>query len=213
MSLFPKITQRLCGLPSPLSIVNASKSLSCGLHTSAWHGAKFSDDQGGRTWFLRNEKVFPPQKPGEEPRPAFVCHMRSNVRGNYKNMWYQACFVRGMTIDEALKQLSFQRKQFCADIKEVLLEAQEKAVKEQGVEFKSNLWIAESFISKGSHIKGMRRHARMRMGEIRYQYNHYYVRLEEGKPPANVYNPKPSGEEMLQEWLERMRNRYVRISF
>ncbi|XP_059474253.1 large ribosomal subunit protein uL22m [Neocloeon triangulifer] len=168
--------------------------------------------EGGHNWLLRNEKVFPPQAPGEEPRPAFVCHMRSNVRGNYKNMWYQAGFIRGMSIDEALKQLSFQRKGFCATIKEVLLEAQQLALRDHGVEFKSDLWIAESFVSKGQHFKGLRRHARMRMGEVRYQYNHYYVRLQQGPPPEHRFKPKPTGEEMLQKWIQKMRDRHVQIS-
>lgn len=58
-------------------------------------------------------------------------------------MWYQACFIRGMTIEEALKQLSFSIKGFTSVMKEVLLEAQDLAVREQGVEFKSNLWVGK----------------------------------------------------------------------
>lgn len=48
-----------------------------------------------------------------------------------------------MSIDEALKQLSFQVKGFTSTMKEVLLEAQDLAVREQGVEFKSNLWVGK----------------------------------------------------------------------
>lgn len=58
-------------------------------------------------------------------------------------MWYIATFVRGMSIDEAIKQLSFQLKKGAAAVKETLLEAQELAVKQHNVEFKSNLWICE----------------------------------------------------------------------
>jgi Ribosomal protein L22p/L17e len=71
-------------------------------------------------------------------------------------MWYQAGFIRGMTIDEALKQLDFSVKGFTAVMKEVLLEAQDLAVREQGVEFKSNLWIgnehADNEIRKQKHL-------------------------------------------------------------
>jgi large subunit ribosomal protein L22 len=58
-------------------------------------------------------------------------------------MWYIAAFVRGMTVDEAIKQLSFNLKKGAAAVKEALLEAQEIAVKKHNVEFKSNLWICK----------------------------------------------------------------------
>lgn len=58
-------------------------------------------------------------------------------------MWYIAAFVRGMTVDEAIKQLSFNLKKASADVKQTILEAQEMAVKDHNVEFKSNLWIGE----------------------------------------------------------------------
>lgn len=58
-------------------------------------------------------------------------------------MWYVAVFIRGMTIDEALRQLSFCHKKGASFVRETILEAQEMAVKEHNVEFKSNLWIGE----------------------------------------------------------------------
>ena len=58
-------------------------------------------------------------------------------------MWYVASFIRGMSIDEALKQLSFVLKKGAADVKQALLEAQEMAVRQHNVEFKSNLWVGE----------------------------------------------------------------------
>jgi large subunit ribosomal protein L22 len=56
-------------------------------------------------------------------------------------MWYIACFVRGMSVDEAIKQLSFVLKKGGEAVKQTILEAQEKAVNSHNVEFKSNLWI------------------------------------------------------------------------
>lgn len=58
-------------------------------------------------------------------------------------MYYVASFVRGMSIDEAIKELSFVLKKGASAVKETLLEAQEMAVKEHNVEFKSNLWICK----------------------------------------------------------------------
>ena len=40
-------------------------------------------------------------------RPAFVTHMRANVKYSPEKMWYVAAFCRGKTIDEAFKQLEF----------------------------------------------------------------------------------------------------------
>ena len=91
-------------------------------------------------------------------------------------MWHVANLVRGLSVDEALKQLDFINKKGAFIAAEVIKEAQELAVKDHCVEFKSNLWVAESFATKGTVMKGVRRHARMRMSVVRYEYMHYFVR-------------------------------------
>lgn len=48
-----------------------------------------------------------------------------------------------MSVDEAVKQLSFLYKKGATIAKEVILEAQRLAVEEHHVEFKSNLWVGE----------------------------------------------------------------------
>ncbi|XP_043267209.1 39S ribosomal protein L22, mitochondrial isoform X2 [Venturia canescens] len=166
--------------------------------------------QEPRKFLRHNKTIFPVQAPDEERRPAYVCHMKSNLKYSLKKMWYLACLVRGMSVDEAIKQLSFQTRKGSAMIKETILEAQQLAVEEHNVEFKSNLWVAESFATKGIVIKGLRRHARARIGEVRYGYVHYFVRLEEGTPPENYYLPAPKGtEELLEDWKEKMRKRKI----
>lgn len=69
--------------------------------------------------------------------------MKANVKYSPKKMWYIAGFVRGMTVDEAMKQLTFLKKKGATIAKEVILEAQRLAVEEHNVEFKSNLWVGE----------------------------------------------------------------------
>lgn len=69
--------------------------------------------------------------------------MRKNIKYSPLNMWYISCFVRGMTVDEAVKQLSFLKKKGAAIAKEVILEAQRMAVEEHNIEFKSNLWVGK----------------------------------------------------------------------
>ncbi|XP_072941478.1 large ribosomal subunit protein uL22m [Epargyreus clarus] len=165
--------------------------------------------------FIDNNKiVYPPQEIGAEKRPAFVCHQKSNIKYSPDKLWYIASFVRGMTVDEAVKQLSFVSKKGAGFVKEAILEAQEMAVKQHYVEFKSNLWISESFCGKGAVIKGIRRHARGRIGEVRYKYSHYFVRLEEGKPPQDYYKRNPlTPQQQLDKWLEQMRKRKITNSY
>lgn len=51
--------------------------------------------------------------------------------------------VRGMTIDEAIRQMRFVSKKGALFVLDALLEAQEMAVKHHNVEFKSNLWVGK----------------------------------------------------------------------
>ena len=116
-----------------------------------------------------------------------------------------------MPIDEAVKQLSFIPKKGAQIVKEVLLEAQDIAVREHNFEFKSNMWIGESFATKGLVVKGVRRHARMRFGEIRYFYSHYFVRLVEGKPPKHYFKEfrHMDGNERIKHYVDNLRARRI----
>lgn len=124
-------------------------------------------------------------------------------------MWYIASMVRGMTVDEALRQLSFVLKKGAVPVRDTILEAQRLAVERHNVEFKTNLWVAESFCTKGKVFQGVRRHARGRVGKVEYFHCHYFVRLEEGVPPADYYGRKASPDQQLDEWLAGMRRRKV----
>ncbi|XP_054268491.1 39S ribosomal protein L22, mitochondrial [Macrosteles quadrilineatus] len=163
-----------------------------------------------KNWLTYNEKVFPPQGPEEERRPAYVCHMKCNIHYSFKKLWYIAVFVRGMSVDEAIKQLSFVPRKGAVHVKEAILEAQQLAVEKHNVEFKSNLWVAESFCGKALTLRGIRRHAKSRIGRIDYRYSHYFVRLEEGPPPKQYYwSEDRSGEGLLKQWLEEKRQRAI----
>ena len=58
-------------------------------------------------WPSYNERVW---MPDGQYRPAYVCHMRDNVKYTHKKMWHIAQFVRGLSVDEAIKQLNFINK-------------------------------------------------------------------------------------------------------
>uniref|UniRef100_A0A182MZI4 Large ribosomal subunit protein uL22m n=1 Tax=Anopheles dirus TaxID=7168 RepID=A0A182MZI4_9DIPT len=191
---------------------------SAALHTAGgplaknWNG----HNTGPQRWLQYNKVIYPPQQQstdGDGPaevRPAYVCHQKTHIKYSPKKMWYVASFVRGMTVDEALRQLAFIDKQGASHVREAILEAVELAVRRHNVEFRTNLWVAESFCGKGRVFKGIRRHARGRTGEVEYKHCHYFVRLEEGTPPAHYYQPAPkTGEQQLAEWEASMRKRKV----
>lgn len=69
--------------------------------------------------------------------------MRTNIKYSPDKMWYIACLVRGLSVDEAIKQLSFVLKKGAQEAKEVIMEAQDLAVQKHNVEFRSNLWIGK----------------------------------------------------------------------
>ena len=161
-------------------------------------------------WPAYNERIH---LPDGTHRPAYVCHVRDNVKYTSKKMWHVANLVRGLSVDEALKQLDFINKKGAFIAAEVIREAQELAVKEHCVEYRSNLWVAESFATKGMVMKGVRRHARMRMSLVRYEYMHYFVRLEEGSPPPDYWSawnaPGFNPSRMLEEWVKQHRKKFV----
>ncbi|XP_034236716.1 39S ribosomal protein L22, mitochondrial [Thrips palmi] len=162
-------------------------------------------------WTQLNEKVFEPLKEGEEPRPAYVCHEKRDFWYSFKKLYIVSCLVRGLPVDEAVKQLNFVRSKGAKIVKETILEAQELAIKQHNVEFKSNLWVAESFPEKAYCLKATRRHARARLAMINLQHCHYMVRLEEGPPPKHYYyyrRPR-SPQELLDEWLVELRSRKI----
>ncbi|CAG0883050.1 unnamed protein product [Darwinula stevensoni] len=168
--------------------------------------------KGPQRWTKKNQVIYPPQEPHEERRPAFVCHMRTNIKYSPWKMWYIASMVRGMSVDEAVKQLSFVNKKGAAYVRDTILEAQEIAVREHNVEYRSNLWVSDSFATKGVVIRGVRRHAKARMGKVEYFHCHYFVRLEEGPPPVHYFEPPLTSEQKLEVWLAEKRNRTVHWS-
>ncbi|XP_035746190.1 39S ribosomal protein L22, mitochondrial isoform X2 [Egretta garzetta] len=149
--------------------------LSC-IHTSA------SLQKFGK-WEKKNRIVYPPQLPGEPRRPA----------------------IKGMSIDQALAQLEFNDKKGAKVIKEVLLEAQEMAVRNHNVEFKSNLHIAESLTGRGRYMKRIRYHGKGMFGIMKIVRCHYFVKLVEGPPPPP--EPPRTGFDQAKEYVQQLRSR------
>ena len=159
-------------------------------------------------WPNYNERVH---KPDGTYRPGYVCHMRGCVKYSPEKLWYIAVLIRGMTVDEALKQLEFIPLKGARIVSAVVEEARDMAINEHNFEHASNMWVAESFTNQAMIIKGMRRHARLRMGTVKYRYANYYVKLEEGKPPKHYYEwkAKKTPREWLQEYITEHRNKRI----
>ncbi|XP_048021832.1 39S ribosomal protein L22, mitochondrial [Megalobrama amblycephala] len=185
------IRSRLLGSSSTLSQV------SC-LHTSP--------ELNSKHWERRNLIVYPPQQKDETRRPAEIHHCRRQIKYSKDKMWYLAKLIRGMTIDQALTQLEFNDKKGAKIIKEVLLEAQDMAVKNHNVEYKSNLYIAESFSGKGKYLKRIRYHGRGMFGIMDKVHCHYFVKLVEGVPPKVE---QKTGFDQAKEYVEQLRNRTI----
>lgn len=124
------------------------------------------DDEVSK-WMRYNDKIYPPQAPGEERRPAvstvlhnsypfsylhvthfcicfqYVCHEIKNLKYSEKKMWYVAMLIRGMTVDEARRQLKQVHRKGATAVTRALNEAVEMAIKDHGVEFRTNLWVGE----------------------------------------------------------------------
>ncbi|KAA0184630.1 hypothetical protein HAZT_HAZT009219 [Hyalella azteca] len=168
-------------------------------------------DEEVSAFHRHNLKKYPPQQPGEPPRPAFVCHEKRNIKYYPKKMEVVARFIRGMSIEDAINQLKFCPMKGAVDVLETLLEAQKMAVEEHNVEFASNLWVSESFCLKDSVIKTIRRHSKMRIGVVKHRYVHYCCTLEEGKPPEHYYHYRRplQPQEQLEEWLQEKRDRVI----
>ncbi|XP_070839358.1 large ribosomal subunit protein uL22m [Chaetodon trifascialis] len=174
-----------------------SLQLSC-FHTSASLESK--------KWERRNRMMYPPQLPDEPRRPAEVHHSRRQIKYSKDKMWYLAKLIRGMSIDEAIAQLEFNNKKGAKVMKEVLLEAQEMAVRNHNVEYKSNLYVAESYSGKGQYLKRIRYHGRGMFGIMDKVYCHYFVKLVEGQPPK--VEEKTSFDQ-AKEYVQSLKNRTI----
>lgn len=159
-------------------------------------------------WPTFNDRIHAPDGTF---RPAYVCHMRTKVKYSNDKMWYIASFIRGMTVDEALKELKFCKLKGARIVEEVIEEAREMAVKEHHFEYATNMWVAESFSENFENIKNVRRHARMKIGQIMHRYITYFVRLEEGIPPEHYYDhraPK-TPHQMLEDYVKQHRSQFI----
>ncbi|XP_039250969.1 large ribosomal subunit protein uL22m-like [Styela clava] len=172
---------------------------------SEYYSDYWSRDMG--EWSDRNKMLYPPSAPGEMIRPAEIHHGRAFIRHSPKKMWYTHKSVQYMNIDEALKNLETLPYKAAKIIAEVLKEAQEEAVTNHNVEFKSNLHIADSFVLPSGSRKIPRYHGKGYMHWNKSRFCHYYVMLREGQAPE--YQVKDTAYGMAVQYLNSLRSRTI----
>lgn len=173
----------------------------CAIPNSGLHTTNSLDK-----WEMKNQRMYPPQKPGEPRRPAEVFFVKKNIKHSKRKMWYAASFVKGMMIDEAIVQLRYVNKKAADIVREVLIEAQEEAVAKHNVEYKSNLHIAASFAARAKSEHAVRYHAKGRNSILDLVYCHYFVCLREGPPPEE---PKFTGYDQAEDYVKLLRQRNI----
>ncbi|KAL4229852.1 54S ribosomal protein L22 [Mactra antiquata] len=160
-------------------------------------------------WIDNNNVVYAPTEEDEAPRPAEIYHQLHTLPVTPKKLWYPAFLVRGLSIDEAIRQCEFNKTLGATFVKKALIEAQDMAVRNFHIEFRSNLWVADSFCSEHFRIIVPRRRSRGRAEGNKMLYSYYFLRLREGKPPKEYYPKEPSGNKKLEEYVKEQRNRRI----
>lgn len=164
---------------------------------------KWTTDLG--TWSDKNLIVYPPTSEGI--RPVEVYHGRQNCRYYPKKMYQVARFIRGMNVDEAIARLEHVKSRGSEIIVDVLKEAQEIAVRDNNVEFKSNMHVVLSFTNESGNIKFIRQHARSRDYINRMRFVNYYCMLREG--PAPPLRPLLTSDQAADMYIDELRHRTI----
>uniref|UniRef100_A0A8D1C5V9 Large ribosomal subunit protein uL22m n=1 Tax=Sus scrofa TaxID=9823 RepID=A0A8D1C5V9_PIG len=159
-----------------------------------------------RKWEKKNKIVYPPQLPGEPRRPAEIYHCRRQIKYSKDKMWYLAKLI---TRNEKFNSVLVQGQPYecLSSLFKVLLEAQDMAVRDHNVEFRSNLYVAESTSGRGQYLKRIRYHGRGRFGIMEKVFCHYFVKLVEGPPPPREA-PKTAVAH-AREYIQELRNRTI----
>ncbi|XP_068718974.1 large ribosomal subunit protein uL22m-like [Montipora capricornis] len=147
------------------------------LHTSTGCPTTFSITR--EMWGKTQEEVDEEQGIPDPPKET-IYHCQREIKCSPIKMNLVAAQIRGLPVEEAIKQMTFSPKRAASFIKKTILEAQGIAQEKHGIEDKSHLWIAESYVGKGRYLKKLRIHGRGRHGIETKKYCHYFLVLKEG---------------------------------
>ncbi|KAH9375881.1 hypothetical protein HPB48_017389 [Haemaphysalis longicornis] len=153
------------------------------------------------------QKSSRPGGPPPSPRGSLGGALRSQIRYSPKKMLPIAQMIRGMSVDEAIKQLSFVHRKG-AMCHGGAARGQELACGSTTSSTRSTCGWPSPSAAMGHH-QGIRRHARGKLGIIQYRFCHYFVRLVEGPPPEHYYDPPLTPSQKLQEFIQELRDRRI----
>ena len=170
-------------------------------HEKDWH-------QDLDAWTEKNETLYPPLDENVGVRPAEIYYGRAKIRHSAKKMFHITHLVRNMNVDDAISKLYFINTKAARIVRDVLIEAQELAVNEHYVEFKSNLHIVHSFACVHSILSFPIFRACGRpptLGSCRFC--NYYVMLREG--PAPMPTPKTTALDKALQYVAKLKSRTI----
>ncbi|XP_062513853.1 large ribosomal subunit protein uL22m-like [Corticium candelabrum] len=119
----------------------------------------------------------------DKPDKVTVYASRRGVKGSPWKMNLVAKQIRRLPVDEAMLQMQFSPKKASKTVLEVLSDAKKRAHEDFAGPNKSNLYIDESYVGKGTYLKRMKFHGKGQFG-LKYRYHcHYFLKLREGPAP------------------------------
>eukprot|EP00043_Microstomoeca_roanoka_P001342 m.32214 g.32214 ORF g.32214 m.32214 type:complete len:210 (-) comp10764_c0_seq1:202-831(-) len=145
-------------------------------------------------WKMQKEAVATgkPVKQMADDLNVFGC--RRNIRTSPWKLNLVAKQIRGLSIDDAIAQMTFSKKDAASAVRQVLVLTKNNAKANHGVEDPSNMHVAESYVGKGMYGRGIRRANRGRFFRSIKPRTHYYLRLRVGPPPKKEYNKEDRPE-------------------
>jgi len=159
-------------------------------------------------WTEKNETLYPPLDENIGIRPVEIYYGRAKIRHSAKKMFHITHLVRNMNVDDAISKLYYINTKAAKIVREVLIEAQELAVNEHNLEFKSNLHIVHSFACPHSILSFPIYRAAGRpptSGSCRFC--NYYVLLREG--PAPLPTPKKTALDKALQYIDTLKKRKI----
>ncbi|XP_022326726.2 large ribosomal subunit protein uL22m-like [Crassostrea virginica] len=159
-----------------------------------------------------NKIVYPPQTKTEPPRPIEYFHETRDLRYSPKKMWKFTTMIRGLSVDDAIKKVSFLPQKGAKILKECLLEGQKTAVKSYGIEYPSNMWIEHAYCNRGRILYAMRLAYKF-PAKVTTRYCHVCIVFREGSPPKEYYpTVEMTGFEKMEDYIKRQRQRRILFS-
>ena len=132
--------------------------------------------------------VYKPTEQNEAVRPAEVHIVYDTLQYSRKRLWFLGYMIRGLSVEEALKQLGFRSEKGARILEDAIQEGIRRAVDEELVEFSSNLWVENISVVRGSSQPRIRKGVRRNFSHKNYHFTDLMVRLQEGQPPF-YYHP------------------------